>query len=127
MILPHEEPEVRKCLDYLNKHLSPRAPTLTKEQGDFYLMGLRPCSLSGFKAACRAGVSRWRWMPKVADIIEIYREVTTGTSAYVPIVQTEDGCPECDGTGWRSVGVNTVSPCACPVGEKRRASRRRLA
>lgn len=120
-MLPSEEEELRACLRYLHKHLKPaKAPALTKEEEGFYLMALRSCGLAALKAAFRAGIGKWRWMPRPADILDVYREVNGGASG-VSRGPQRSGCEACDGTGWQPVpGRNAVTPCACPKGQARR-------
>ena len=81
-------------------------------------MGLAGCTLAALKATFRAGIARWKWMPRPADILEVYRE-TTVASPVVPLAARPGGCPVCDGTGWRLVGDRTVTPCDCPKGQAR--------
>ena len=122
MILPHEEGEVRSCLRYLATHLrGPRSSDWTDKDETFYLMGLRGCTLQALKATFRAGIGKWRYMPKPADILELYQDIA-GAPTYTPGTSSA-GCPECDGTGWQHVGVRTVSPCSCAKGRSRRARR----
>lgn len=119
-MLPSEEEELRACLRYLHKHLKPvKAPALTKDEEHFYLMALRGCGLAALKQAFRAGIGRWRWFPRPADILDVYREVSGGAAASRG--PRLSGCEECGGTGWRALpGRNAVTPCQCPKGQARR-------
>lgn len=123
MLLGTDEAEVRQCLKYLAKHLrGPTSPAWTEQDETFYLMALRSCSLAALKRTFREGISRWRYMPKPADIMTVYREITAGPGPYLgPTEPSVAGCPECDGTGWRPAGPRAVSPCSCPKGQVRRA------
>lgn len=121
-MLPSEEAEVKACLRYLHKHLkTAKAAPLTTDEEAFYLMALRTCSLDTLKRAFRQGIGRWRWFPRPADILDVYRELASGPQAWVPPAQRLSGCEACGGTGWQPVpGRNAVTPCQCPKGQARR-------
>ena len=123
-MLPSEQEDVRQCLRYLHRHLkSQRAAEWTKADEDFYLMGLNGCTLAHLKQTFRAGISKWRWMPRPVDILELYREVVGTRPTYVPLSDSPSGCEVCDGTGWEPIPGNKVTPCHCPKGQARRAKR----
>ena len=72
----------------------------------------------------RAGIGRWRWMPKPAEILDLYREVAAPPTNGHPHGAAL-GCEACDGTGWVPVpGGRAVTPCQCPKGRSRKRAAR---
>lgn len=118
---PEEQWEVRRCLRYLHGHLKAKqAPPLTEDDERFYLMGLSGCRLDLLKQAFRAGIGRWRWMPKPAEILDMYRELVAARPDLPVNGHRPSGCEACDGTGWVVVpGGGAVRACGCPKGQTR--------
>ena len=125
-MLPSEEEVCKACLRYLHRHLkTAKAGPLTQDEEDFYLMALRGCALDTLKRAFRAGIGKWRWFPRPADILDVYRELASGPQPWAEAGQRPSGCEACGGTGWQPVpGRNAVTPCRCPKGQARRPTPR---